>query len=300
MKKQILNGKTTLKGDLIDAISQKMNISTERIEEIPIEKIKIKSNIRKEYKDGDIEEMAKTIKEKGLLQPITVVKSDDGFYEIIFGHRRYKGMVFLNKSEPDNYLKVKCIVKEKKDFDQDEITEIQLIENIQREDLTASEMKEALLYFKQKGLAYKEIAEKIGKSEGYVKNLFMSINILNENKELNELVKSHAGVTLADLQEIKVLPFKFQVELIKEKIKGGIKNREELREKVWKIKEELNKENANYHLKKKSFDILKIKQDESISVRSFSFNPKKTTEEEKKKLLGILRELISRIQEETA
>ncbi len=296
MKKKVLEEEVIDDIDYIDSISGKLTTEGESIQEIPISKIKIKENVRKTYNEEKIMSMAKSIKQVGQLQPITVVKAENNFYEIIFGHQRYMAFVSLNKEQPNNYFKIKCIVKDKKDFNADEIKEIQIIENIQRENLSVIELKESLMYFKNKGLTHKQIADKLGKSEGYVRNTFSAVNSLKENEELNELVKCNAGVTLADIQTVKVLPFKQQVDLIKQKLKGKIKSREELRKKVWQIKDENFELSHKNHIKKKNYDVLKIKPDGTIKIKTFDYNPEKTTKEEKEKLINLLKTLLNKIQ----
>jgi len=301
MKKTVLKNNKTLNSiDFLDCVSEKLTTTGETIKEIPINKIKIKENVRKVYKDEDIKEMAETIKEKGLLQPIIVVKAEDNFYEIIFGHRRYKGFVFLNKEDSKNYLKIKCIVKNKNDFDEDEIKEIQIIENIQRENLSVLELKESLKYFRNKGFSHKNIANKLGKSEGYIKNIFSSLKILDKNKELNQLVESNLEVTfLKDFQIVKPLPFKQQIELLKKRFKGEIKTQKELQEKVFEVKEDNWDISHENHLKKKNYDIFTVKENGIIKVKGFDYKPGKTTEEEKQKLLEMLKTLINKLENKT-
>ena len=143
MKKKVLsdNNNELCNFDLIDEIENEINTQAETIYDLLLEKIRENQNIRKNCNEEKILEMAESIKQKGLLQPITVVKADDGFYEIIFGHRRYKAIMYLHKLDPKKYFKIKCIVKDKKDFNADEIKEIQLIENIQIEDLAINDIK---------------------------------------------------------------------------------------------------------------------------------------------------------------
>ena len=300
MRKQVLKGKKTLTNDLIDEVSDRVQTKGSEIHEIPLDKIKIKGNVRTEYKEEEIKEMAESIKQKGLLQPITVVKTEDNFFEIIFGHRRFKGLLELRKRKPESYFKISCIVKSSKDFNPEEITEIQLIENIQRENLSASELKQGLEALKKRGYTNKQIAEKLGKSEGYVKNIFSSIKSINKNEELKKLVESNAGVTLADLQEIKVLSSKNQIELLKEKLSGKIKNREELRQRVWEVKSSASKDQHTRYKQRKNFDILQVKDDGTVKSKSFSYNPDRLEPTEKEKLIKIFYEHIERLKSAAA
>ena len=300
MKKTVLKEKTLNSIDFIDMASNKIATTGEIIKEIPIDKIKIKDNVRKIYNEEKITEMAKSIKEVGQIQPITVIKAENNFYEIIIGHQRYKAVVSLNQENPENYLKIKCIVKNIDDFNKDEIKEIQIIENIQRENLSVLDLKDSLSYFKNKGLTHKQIGEKLCKSEGYVRNIFSNINELNNNPELDQFVKHHVDVTSSDLQTVKVLPFKQQIELLKRKLKGEIKSIKELRNIVWEIKNDNYDISHENHLKKKNYDdIVKIKSDGVIKVKTFDYRPGITTEEQKEKLLNMLKTLINKLENKT-
>ena len=138
MGKKVLSENDGIKGSDFFATMQKtVNERGLQVKTIPINKVRIIKNVRQEYKG--IENMAQSIKDKGLLQPITVTQTEDGFYEIIFGHRRYKGYCFLNEQSPDQYTRINAIIKDKDQFNEAEIKEVQLIENIQRENLSAIE-----------------------------------------------------------------------------------------------------------------------------------------------------------------
>ena len=287
----------TLYPDVSDDYFKQMSRQKEKqepaVRKISLDKIKIRENVRYEY--GKVEDMAESIKQKGLLQPITVIDVADGFYEIIFGHRRYKGYCHLNEQEPGKYTKIEAIVKDKADFNEDEIKEYQLIENIQRENLTPIETVNAFKHLREKGYTNKMIAGKIGKSEGYIKNIFMGIKSLKDNPELEEMVKSHAGVTLADIQEVRPLPFKHQIELIKKKLAGEITSREDLRSRVWQLRGELTASDQARYQKKKNVDIITRKENK-IKIHSFTFDLSDHTDEEKNKLLSSLKALVSELE----
>ncbi|HMB00440.1 MAG TPA: ParB/RepB/Spo0J family partition protein [Spirochaetota bacterium] len=279
--------------DFFDVMSREKQERDGEIVELDLERIRTRDNVRETY--GKIKEMAKSIKQRGLLQPITVTPGRDGYYEIIFGHRRYKGYCLLNEQEPDKYLRIRAIVKEKGAFNEEEIKEIQLIENIQRENLTAMEMKNALEYFRAKGLSHKEIADRISKSEGYVRHIFSAIKTINESSELGELMKSDAGITLADIQTVKPLPAKDQLKLIIEKIEGNLKSREELRARVRELKEKQYGDNKEYYRQRKNFSVVSYKDDQ-LKVKTFTFNPQKASKEDREKLLAMLKQVISYVQ----
>lgn len=294
MKKKVLGDEGKIEGaDLIVQYASKVPTTGESITETPLEKIREKVNVRTEYKS--VEELAESIRLKGLLQPIVVTKSDDGFFEIVFGHRRFKAFLLLSQKHPGEYAKIRAIVKEKDSFDADEVKEIQLIENIQREGLSPLELKDALEYLRGRGHTAKEIGERLGKGESYVRQLFSSLVTVRENPELEAVLKSDVNVTLADIQEIRPLPPKEQIALIREKAEGKIKNVKDLRSRVAEVKENLFSE---YREKREE----KLKSPSSIFqersgkfILRFSFDPGKDAAR-KADLLAALRDAVAKLE----
>jgi ParB family chromosome partitioning protein len=121
-------------------------------------------NIREDYQG--IEELAESIKVNGLLQPIIVKNADpaqDGSprFELIAGFRRRKAFQLLC-DRGDNFSIIDAIV-----VAGDKLT-LQLIENIQRSDLSARERERGIYLMAQNGLSQKEVAAKLSKSEAYI------------------------------------------------------------------------------------------------------------------------------------
>jgi ParB family chromosome partitioning protein len=109
---------------------------------------------------GNIEELAASIREKGVLEPILVRASGTNRYEIISGERRYRAAVMAGLDE---------IPAIELDVDDQETLEIALIENIQRKDLTPFEEAEGLLMLQQRfGYTHDRISQVIGKSRSTV------------------------------------------------------------------------------------------------------------------------------------
>lgn len=140
----------------------------EKIVEKPVEmKMKItevepnREQPRKNFDEDALLELAESIKQFGVLQPLLVQKRDD-YYEIIAGERRWRAAKLAGLKE------VPVIIK---DFSDQEVVEIALIENIQREDLNAIE--EAMAYkrlMEEFHLKQDEIAERVSKSRTAVTN----------------------------------------------------------------------------------------------------------------------------------
>ena len=123
-------------------------------------------------------DLALSIKHNGLLQPIVVRQIEDK-YEIIAGERRFRACRLNGMDD------VPCIVMEKSDL---ESAELALIENIQRQDLSAIEEANAYLnLMRTSGLTQEELAKKIGKSQASVAN---KIRLLQLPKEIQEGVSS--------------------------------------------------------------------------------------------------------------
>src|SRR6058998_193678 len=109
---------------------------------------------------GNIEELAASIREKGVLEPILVRATGPNHYQIISGERRYRAAMLAGLDE---------IPAIELDVDDQETLEIALIENIQRKDLTPFEEAEGLMLLQQKfGYTHERISQVIGKSRSTV------------------------------------------------------------------------------------------------------------------------------------
>lgn len=131
---------------------------------------------RKEFDEKALDELAESIKEHGVIQPLIVRKSIKG-YELVAGERR------LRASERAGKDKVPVVIR---DFSNEQVMEIALIENLQRENLNAIEV--AVAYdkiMKQFSLTQEELAKKVGKSRPHVANF---MRILQLPKEIQDYV----------------------------------------------------------------------------------------------------------------
>ena len=192
---------------------------------------------RKEFSKEKIQELAQSIKENGLIQPIIVRQSPVIGYEILAGERRYRASIEAGLSE------VPVIIK--KLSDQDMMVH-SIIENLQREDLNPIEEAKAYQSLIEKGYTHADIAAKMGKSRPYITNLVRLLTlpdfILNE-VEAGKLSQAHARLLIQlPLKEQKNLLNRIQKEdlsvrqvedLLKEE-----KNKKKSKEKDHFIKEE--------------------------------------------------------------
>ena len=142
---------------------------------LPIEKLKPnKYQPRKNFDDSTIEELSASIKEKGIIQPLIVRKKGDS-YEIIAGERRWRA------SQLAGIKSVPVIINEAGD---EEILELALIENLQREDLNPIEEAEGYqLLIDNHGLTHDEISKKIGKDRSTISNQLRLLKLSAKAKE---------------------------------------------------------------------------------------------------------------------
>ena len=182
-------------GALLDANSV---IETTTETEKDVKKIKItqiepnKTQPRRDFDEEKIEELAESIKEYGLLQPIVVKLNKNGFYTIIAGERRWRASRLAGLKE------IPAVIKDVSEQTEKEIT---LIENIQRENLNSLEeaagIKELIDEY---GLTQDEVAKKIGRSRTAVTNTLRLLNLPEEIKQLlkeEKLTQGHARTLLA-------------------------------------------------------------------------------------------------------
>jgi ParB family chromosome partitioning protein len=134
-----------------------------------------------------LEELASSIREHGVLQPILVRPLDDGRYQLIAGERRWRA------SRMAGLVTIPALVE---DIDDDTALEISIIENLQREDI--SPLDEAAMYdrmIRDHGYSIRRLADKLGKDKGYLENRLRLADAPPEVRELVSLRKdtlSHA------------------------------------------------------------------------------------------------------------
>lgn len=172
------------------------------IVEIPL--TEIRSNPyqpRKEFDEESLKEFAESIKEHGIIQPIIVKKSIKG-YELIAGERRTRASKMAGKET------IPAIIR---DFNDDEMMEIALIENIQRENLNPIEEAEALSKIIEKNnLTQESASKKFGKSRSYITNILGLLKLPEETKKYvteGKITMGHARVLskLTDSDRINTL-----------------------------------------------------------------------------------------------
>lgn len=212
----------------------------EKVVEKPVEvKLKIseiepnREQPRKEFNEDALEELADSIREFGVLQPLLVQK-EDGYYKIIAGERRWRAAKKAGLKE------VPVIIK---DYTTQQIVEISLIENIQREDLNPIE--EALAYkrlLEEFNLKQDEVAERVSKSRVVITNAIRLLKLDErvQNMLINDMLSAGHGRTLVSIEDkdeqyniaMKILDEKLSVRETEKLVKSLLQPKKAVKEKV--------------------------------------------------------------------
>ena len=183
--------------------------TNEEIVELPLSELRSNPyQPRKNFDEGALQELANSIKEHGVFQPIIAKKSIKG-YEIIAGERRVKASILAGKETIPAILR---------DFSDQDMMEIALLENLQRENLNA--LEEAIAYKKlidELSLTQDKLAERLGKSRSHITNMLGLLSLPEEVKDMimaNKLSMSHARVLskIEDSEKVKQLAEKIVVD----------------------------------------------------------------------------------------
>ena len=187
----------------LDAIFATENVElttdNDKIVEIPLEEIKKNPyQPRTYFNEEKLNELKESIEKNGLLQPIIVKKAVKGYY-IIAGERRYRAFELLGKKE------IPAIIKEMTD---EEMMIFAVLENLQREDLSALEESESYKNLMDKmSLTQEELAKKLGKSRPYIANSLRLLKLPTEikNKLEQGLISTAHARTLLSLKTKKAM-----------------------------------------------------------------------------------------------
>ena len=190
---------------------------------------------RKNFDQEALEELAESIKEYGLIQPI-VVTQKDGYYGIVAGERRWRASKIAGLTE------IPAIIRE----DNERInSEISLIENMQREDLNPYEKAVGVrTLIDNYGLSQEEVAKKLGKGRSTIANIVRILNleprVLEMAKE-GKLTEGHCKALLAITDPEK--QYKTAVQMIE---RGATVRQVEKKARVKETKEELDRNHILY------------------------------------------------------
>jgi len=190
-----------------EAVTARGPAAAERL--IPIEQISPNpEQPRKRFAQDDLDDLAASIKEKGVIQPLIVRARDNGTYEIVAGERRWRASQMAQLHE------LPVIVRE---FTDVEVLEVAIIENIQRADLNAAE--EAVGYrqlMDRFGHTQEKMAEALGKSRSHIANLLRLLNLPEPVLEMLRAGEISAGHARA------LVPAQDPLGLARQITKGGL------------------------------------------------------------------------------
>lgn len=178
-------------GALIDDFS--VPESAQAVTSLPLQKVEPNPNQpRHRFDEEELQALADSISEHGILQPLAVRKMDGGFYQIIAGERRWRAARLAGLQE------VPVVVVE---ADDKTVMELALIENLQRQDLNPMEEAEGYRVLTEEyGLTQEEAAARVGKSRPAVANALRLLALPDEVRELvekGELSAGHARAILS-------------------------------------------------------------------------------------------------------
>ena len=184
----------------LNALLGTPDLEPEQLREIDIDRILPNSHQpRKNFDEQALNELADSIREHGVVQPIVVRALEDGFFQLIAGERRWRA------SQRAGLTRLPAVIRE---AEEDSALEIALIENLQREDLNP--MEEAQAYERlitDFGLTQEEVARRVGKNRATVANMLRLLRLPPEVQQWlreNRLTTGHAKalLSLSDLDAI--------------------------------------------------------------------------------------------------
>jgi ParB family chromosome partitioning protein len=185
---RLLSEERELSPAIISLLSPEGTTKSHGVRNVPIDRIDANPDQpRLTFDEDTLNELAASITEHGVLQPILVRPRPDGRYQLGAGERRWRASRIAGQAD------IPALIE---DIDDDTALEIAIIENLQREDL--SPLDEALIYERmtsEHGYSLRKLAQKLGKDKGYIENRLRLADAPSEIKQLVSLRKdtlSHA------------------------------------------------------------------------------------------------------------
>lgn len=195
-KKYNRNGKTNALGRGLDALISTESVSTQgssTINEVAIDQIEANPNQpRREFDSTALQELANSIKELGLVQPITLRQIAEEKFQIIAGERRWRASQIAGLTTIPAYIRT---IKD------ENVMELALVENIQREDLNAIEIALAYEHLLEKsGMTQERVSERVGKSRAAIANYLRLLKLpaqVQMSLQKKEIDMGHARALLS-------------------------------------------------------------------------------------------------------
>ncbi|MEN2998775.1 MAG: ParB/RepB/Spo0J family partition protein [Brevinematia bacterium] len=234
--------------DLAEDKSKIRNIKISEIRPNP-------SQPRKVFNEGSLRELADSIREKGILQPI-IVRERDGYYEIVAGERRWRAAQIAGLQE------VPVVIRN--DIGELESVELSLIENIQREDLNPIELATAYNELIEKySMTQEDLSKVIGKSRSAIANTIRLLKLPDEVKDyiVKGVLSEGHGRALLSLEDEKEI-----CQLAKECLEKGWSVREleevvNFRKKEKVFTEKVSRETKRDRETPRSQDVVNVEED---------------------------------------
>jgi len=202
MAKGLGRGLGAILEDVEESYIRDISSNKDMVMDIEIEKIIPNPyQPRKVFNDESLKELANSIKQQGLMQPVIVVY-DDGEYVLIAGERRLRAHKILKKDT------IKALVV---DFDLSKLREYAIVENLQREDLNPLDLAHSLYeLIEEHSYTHEEVAKILSKSRSYITNILRVLKLSDYAKEKlkeNKITLGHAKnlVTLDEESQKKIV-----------------------------------------------------------------------------------------------
>ena len=187
----------------------KMNATLTHIK-VPLSQLKITTNVRQDFDEAEIAELAQSIRDNGLINAITVKppvvdEHGDKTYEVIAGGRRIRAHQWLCE-HGDDFSMIDCKIST------GDMWTIQMVENIQRTDLSPREKEAAIIRAFESGMSQKEISEKLSKPLSYISDIMAGIKVRQAADKAGIKTDSVSTKALAQLRSFddKELPGKVE------------------------------------------------------------------------------------------
>lgn len=256
------------------------NTNKDEIKEIDLSELRANPyQPRKVFDEEALKELSESIKEYGVFQPIIIKKSIKG-YEIVAGERRVRA------SKLAGLTKIPAIIR---DFTDEQMMEIALLENLQRENLTAIE--EAIAYkslLENLNLTQEELARKVGKSRSHITNIIGLLRLPSDVQELvstSKISMGHARILskLDDENQIREMANK----IINENI--SVRNTEEIAStNNFERKNKIHKKETTNNDLKYVEDLLREKLDTKVKINDKKIEISYTNVADLNRILEIL------------
>jgi ParB family chromosome partitioning protein len=216
-----LSEERELSPSIISLLSPEGSSRAQGVRHVPIDRIDPNpEQPRMSFDPDSLNELAASLREHGVLQPVLVRPIDGGRYQLIAGERRWRAARIADLDT------VPALIEE---IDDDTALEISIIENLQREDL--SPLDEALMYermTRDHGYSLRKLAQKLGKDKGYIENRLRLADAPPEIKQLVSLRKD----TLSHAYELLKVPDERTRRRLAEQVAAGELSLVRLRDKV--------------------------------------------------------------------